>query len=99
MPTVPVEFLRGVLGVLCVFFAHMTGRSAAGVRQGRQRLSRLYAWILRTTLCAVLLVFRHDIDFMVVAVWTLSAAAFAAGFWMVLHQKPPEDLSHEIFPE
>ena len=99
MPNVPIEFLRGVLGVLCIFFAHMTGRSAAAVRQGRGRLSRLYAWVIRTTLCAVFMAMRHDIDVMAIAVWALAAAAFAAGMWVVFHQKPPEDLTHEIFPE
>ncbi len=99
MPNVPTEFLRGVLGVLCLFFAHMTGRSAAAVRQGRQRLSRLYAWILRTGLCAAFMIFRHDVDVIAIAVWCLAAAAFAAGYWLVVNQKPPEDLTHEIFPE
>jgi hypothetical protein len=30
--------------------------------------------------------------------WALSAAAFAGGWWQASHQKPPEDLSHEIVP-
>jgi len=29
---VPIEFLRGVLGILCIFFAHTLGRAAAAVR-------------------------------------------------------------------
>jgi hypothetical protein len=98
MPQVPVEFLRGVLGVLCVFFAHMAGRSAAAVRQGRQRRSRLLSWILRAVLCAVFLVFRHEIDATAILVWALAAAAAAAGFWLASRQRPDEDLSREIFP-
>jgi hypothetical protein len=35
----------------------------------------------------------------VITVWALELALFAAGYWMVLNQKPPEDLTHEIFPE
>lgn len=96
---VSLEFLRGVLGVLCVFFAHMAGRSAAAVRQGRQRVSRLYGWVLRTALCGAILVFRHEIDSVAVGVWTVAAIAFGAGMWDVLRQRPSEDLSHEIFPE
>ena len=99
MPNVPVEFLRGVLGVLCIFFAHMAGRSFMAVRKGQQRISRLYAWVLRTLMCAVILVFRHPLDNIAVAVWTLAAAAFAVGAWSFSRQKPPEDLTHEIFPE
>ncbi|HLH18669.1 MAG TPA: hypothetical protein VKX45_15725 [Bryobacteraceae bacterium] len=98
MPNVPIEFLRGVLGVLCVFFAHMAGRSAAAVRMGRQRRPRLYSWILRTVLCAVFVVFRHEIDATAILVWALAAAAFALGLWLASRQKPEEDLTHEIFP-
>jgi len=99
MPNVPVEFLRGVLGVLCIFFAHMAGRSSMAVRKGQQRISRLYGWIIRTLMCAAIMVFRHPLDNIAIAVWTLAAAAFAVGMWNVSRQKPPEDLTHEIFPE
>src|SRR5215467_10618550 len=99
MPSVPFEFLRGVLGVLTIFFAHMAGRSAMAVRKGQQRVSRLYGWVLRTVVCAVILVFRHPVDGTAIAVWALAAAAFAAGLWTVSRQKPPEDLTHEIFPQ
>jgi hypothetical protein len=30
--------------------------------------------------------------------WALAAAAFAGGWWHASHQKPPEDLSHDIVP-
>ena len=99
MPQVPIEFLRGVLGVLCLFFAHMSGRSFAAVRQGRQRRSRFYSWVFRTVLCAVFVVFRHEIDAMAIVVWALAVAAFAAGVWLASRHKPDEDLTHEIFPE
>lgn len=99
MPNVPMDFLRGVLGVLCVFFAHMAGRSLAAVRKGQQRSSRLYAWITRTLLCAVFVFFRQGLDFIAIIVCSLAAIAFGAGTYVVTHQKPPEDLTHEIFPE
>src|SRR5919206_83506 len=99
MPTVPTEFLRGVLALLCLFFGYMGGRSAAAVAKGRQRLTRLYTWLIRILLASAALAFRRDIDGVIIAVWTLEAAAFAAGYWMVLRQKPPEDLTHEIFPQ
>jgi hypothetical protein len=99
MPSIPIEFLRGVLGVLCVFFAHMAGRSAALVRLGRQRPARLYAWIVRVVLCAVFVFFRQGLDFVGILVVAFSAIGFGAGMYMVTHQKPPEDLTHQIFPE
>ena len=99
MPSIPIEFLRGVLGVLCVFFAHMAGRSAALVRLGRARPTSLYAWIVRVVLCAVFVFFRQGLDFVAILVVSFSAIAFGAGMYLVNHQKPPEDLTHQIFPE
>ena len=96
---VSLEFLRGMLGVLCIFFAHMAGRSAMLVRRGQQKITKLYAWVFRTLVCAVLIVFRAPVDTVVVGVWTLSLGAFALGMWAVSRQKPPEDLSDQIFPE
>jgi hypothetical protein len=96
---VSLEFLRGVLGVLCIFFAHMAGRSAAAVRKGQQKISKLYGWILRTVVCAAVMVFRQPVDNTAIAVWTLAVAAFAVGMWAVSRQKPPEDVSGQIFPE
>ena len=96
---VSFDFLRGMLGLLCIFFAHMAGRSAEAVRKGRQKVSRLYGWLIRLFVCAVVLVFRHAVDTMAVGVWAVSAVAFAAGMLLVSRQKPPEDLTHEIFPQ
>lgn len=99
MPNVPIEFIRGVLGLLCLFFGYMAGRAAAAVQKGRMRATRLYTWILRLVVCSVGLVIRNPIDTIAIGVWTLSLAAAAAGYYLVQHEKPPEDLTHEIFPE
>ncbi len=96
---VSLEFLRGMLGLLCIFFAHMAGRSAASVRKGQQKVSKLYGWILRTVVCAAVMVFRQPVDNVAIGVWVLAAAAFAVGMWTVARQKPPEDLGGQIFPE
>ncbi len=94
-----MEFLRGMLGLLCIFFAHMAGRSAASVRRGQQKITKLYAWILRTVVCALVIVFRSPVDSMAIGVWVVSLAAFAIGMLAVSRQKPVEDLSDQIFPE
>jgi len=94
-----LEFLRGMLGLLCIFFAHMAGRSAESVRKGQQKITKLYAWILRTVVCALVIVFRSSVDTMAIGIWVVSLAAFALGMFAVSRQKPPEDLSDQIFPE
>jgi hypothetical protein len=49
---VPIELLRAMLAVLCVFFAHMLGRSAGGVFHGETRRGRMYGWLVRVLITA-----------------------------------------------
>jgi len=96
---VPIEFLRGILGILCVFFAHMLGRSAAAVHAGRQKRTRMYAWVIRTTVCGAALLFRHEVDAVAIGVYVVAAGVLALGFWAEQRPKKDEDLSQEIFPD
>ena len=99
MPNLPIEFIRGVLGLLCLFFGYMGGRAAAAVSKGQAPGRRLFTWIARMLVCSFALTIRNPIDTLVIGVWVLELAVFGLGYWAVLNQKPPEDLSHEIFPE
>lgn len=96
---VSFEFLRGALGVIGIACAFMTGRAGAAIRKGWMKPSRLSAWILRVLVCLGALVIRHPVDTVAVVVWTLALAAFAAGWIATARQRPPEDLTHQIFPE
>ena len=96
---VSLEFLRGALGVLCILFAHMAGRSGAAVRKRQQKVSRVYAWVLRAMVCGIGVALRHSLDSIDIGVWVLSAAAFAAGWWDSSREKKTEDLTQQIFPE
>jgi hypothetical protein len=95
-----LEFLRGVLGIIGLACAYMAGRSLAVVRRGwqRQRSARPYAWIIRATVCLAAIVFRYPVDAIAITLWGLSIVAFGVAYWQILHQKPQEDLSHDIFP-
>jgi hypothetical protein len=95
---VPTEFLRGFLGLLGLGCAFMAGRAMAAVRNRQVRLSRLYAWLIRTLVCMLALSFRHPVDTLSIGIWTLALIAFGGGYWQATHQKPPEDLSGEIVP-
>jgi hypothetical protein len=98
---VPVsfEFLRGVVGVLGIFFAYLAGRAGAQVRKKQQKLARFYGWVTRTALCLIAISIRHELGALDIAIWALIAAAFALGWWNAAHAKPPEDLTQQIFPE
>ena len=93
------EFLRGVIGMIGLGCAYMAGRSLVMFRKGWHKIGKLYGWIIRATVCLLAVAFRHDIDAVAIGVWAAAAALFAAGYWSASHTKPPEDLTHEIFPE
>src|SRR5579875_118060 len=97
--SVSFEFLRGVLGVLGIFFAYLAGRSGAHARKGQQKLTRFYGWGIRADACLIVVSIRHPLGALDFAIWVLSAASFALGWWEAARAKPPEDLTHEIFPQ
>ena len=95
---VSYEFLRGVLGIIGLGCGYMAGRSVVAVRKGWQKLSNLYGWMIRAVVCLTAIVFRHPVDGIAMTLWALAALAFAGGHWQMQHHRPPEDLSHDIFP-
>ena len=95
---VPIEFLRGLLGALCVFFAHFLGRSLVRVIQGKQKQSRLVAWAVRTLITGAAILYRHPLDVVAIIVFVLALLSAAAGAWDEYRPKPePEDLTKRIF--
>lgn len=96
---VSFEFLRGVLGVVGIACAFMAGRSLVAVRKGWQKLGTLYGWIIRSVVCLSAIIFRHPVDNTAIILWVLAAAMFLVALWQTSKRKPPEDLTHQIFPE
>ena len=94
-----MEFLRGVLGLFGIGCAYMTGRSVIAVRKGWQKISRLYAWLIRTVLCLAAMAFRFPVDFVDFLMWGLALVSFGAGLWSTSREKPQEDLTRTIFPD
>jgi hypothetical protein len=95
---VSFEFLRGTLAVVGLGCAYMSGRSAVAVRKGWIKLSKLYGWLIRTFVCLAAIVVRHPVDTLAIAVWCLSVVVFGIACWHMMNQKPPEDLTNQIFP-
>jgi len=97
----PIEFLRGVVGLIGVGCAHMFARTMVATRRGQIKLHRMYAWVFRTFLCllAVWYPMRGVTDTVDMVVWGLSFVAFAFGYWDATREKKQEDLTHEMFPD
>ncbi len=101
MPAVPIQFLRGLVGFIGIGCAYMLARAVVAMRKGQVRVSRMYAWLIRTSLCLLAVWYpeRASIDLVDLIVWALAALAFAVGYWDASRVKKQEDLTHEIFPE
>ena len=97
--SVSFEFLRGVLGVLGVFFAYVAGRTGARVRKGAEKLTRFYGWLVRAAACIIVVSIRHPVEAMDIVIWLLCAAAFGLAWWDASRARTQEDLTHQIFPE
>ena len=96
---VSFDFLRGAIGVIGIGCAFMTGRAAGAIRKGWMKPARITGWLLRDFVCLAALVIRHPVDSVAIAVWALAVLAFAGGWIITARQQPPEDLTHQIFPE
>jgi hypothetical protein len=95
---VPIDFLRGVLGLIGAGCAHMLGRTVIAVRKGWQKPPRIYGWAIRTGACLAAMAYRNPVDAAAILIWTLAAAAFAAGLWAASRERKEEDLTRTIFP-
>jgi hypothetical protein len=94
-----LEFMRGVLGALALGCVYMAARSLVAYRNGWQKISRLWAWGLRTAVCLAAVAYRHPVDTTDIVVLSLGVLVFALGYWEASRPRKQEDLSHEIFPE
>jgi hypothetical protein len=96
---VPFGLLRGMLGLLCLFFAHFLGRSWIRFRRGSEKISRLIAWTLRTVVTLLGVLWFRPLDAFAIVVIVLGAVSLAAGLFLEWQPKHEEDLTRTIFPE
>ena len=94
---VSIEFLRGVLGALSLFFAHFLGRAAANFARGLQRKRRFYSWLLRYVVTVAAVCWR-GVDRMAIIFLALSVVSLGIGVWDERRPKKDEDLSRTMFP-
>ena len=94
---IPLDMLRGILGLLCLFFAHFLGRSILRVSRGQQRSRHLVGWLLRTLICVGGVLWNRGVDTMAIVIFTLAAASLVIGAWDEQRPKKQEDLTRQIF--
>ena len=93
-----LEFLRGLLGGLSIFFAHFLGRAIVKVSKGRERKRALYTWALRFVITIGAVCYR-SVDRLAIIVLVLDVGAFALGWWDEWRPKREEDLTRTMFPD
>ena len=94
-----MEFLRGIVGVIGIGCAYMTGRAYALLRKRQTTQFRLFSWVFRTVLCMIAVTFRHELDFADIAITAVVVIAFALGIWQNSRIKKEEDLTRTMFPD
>ena len=94
---VPLDLLRAMLALLCLFFAHFLGRSIVRVRRGVQKPRHLYGWLIRALITAAVIFWRGGWDAITIASFALSAGSLGLGIWMEQRPRQEEDLTREIF--
>lgn len=95
---VSLEFLRGLVGGISIFFAHFLGRSIVLVSKGKQGRRPLYTWAFRYAL-ATAAVCYHGVDLLAIVVLAAGAVTLALGIWDERRPKKQEDLAKMMFPE
>jgi hypothetical protein len=83
-----MEFLRGIVGVIGIGCAFMTGRAFVLYRKGVQTQFRFFGWVFRTVLCMIAVGLRHATDTADIVIWGLAVLAFAAAVWQNSREKP-----------
>lgn len=92
--------LRIVLGLMCVAFAHLLGRSLARSSRAARRGLGPASWALRTLLAGAAITWRAGLDALTALVYLLAAIAAATGYYLERRPpKPPEDLTKQMFAD
>jgi len=95
---VSLEFLRGLLGCLSLFFAHFLGRTIGKVSKRKSSRRQLFTWTLRFVLTLAAVCYRA-VDKLAIIILILDALALATGWWDEWRPKHEEDLTQTMFPD
>ena len=94
----PIGVLRLMMGVFCVLFSFLLGKSAIRLHRGQERRSRTLAWTLRTVLTGVAASWRAGFDEITVGAFALALLSLAGGAYLEWRPRHREELDKIIFP-
>ena len=94
-----LTLLRGIVGLLCVLFAHFLGRSVQRRLWRGDRKAPLVTWVLRTAVTVVAVVWRSGLDGLSWIVFGAAAISAGLGFYVESRPQRQEDPTKEMFPD
>jgi hypothetical protein len=94
---IPLDILRGFLGLLLMFFAHFLGRAIVRVRVRHEPPRKLYGWLVRALVTTLAILYQRGFDSIAIAELALAAASLAAGVWDENRPRREEDLTGQMF--
>jgi hypothetical protein len=92
-----LHFIRIVLLLLAVFFAHFLGRVIARLRRHKLPCTKAITWFLRTAVALFGIVWIRGFDLLSIVALVLCAAAVAAGMWIENRTRKVEEI--HLFPD
>jgi hypothetical protein len=93
----PISLIRGLLGLLCIFFAHFLGRSIVRFRQGKEPRSRVIHWALRAVATGAGVLWR-GLDTISLVVLGLAVVSLLAGLRLETRPRQVDHLEKQMFP-
>ena len=95
----PLGLIRGILGVLCIFFTHIFGRSIAERLRSQNRTPGLARPFLRAFVTALAVTWQGGFDRLTIVVFLLALASGGLGFYLERRPKKVETVSLGILSD
>lgn len=92
-----LQFVRIVLLLLAVLFAHFLGRVIARLRLQKQPYTKAATWFLRTVVALGGVAWIRGFDRTTIVALALCAIAVAAGMWIETRPRKVEEV--HLFPD
>jgi hypothetical protein len=90
--TVPIQFLRFIVGLLAVLFAYGLGRVATRLRRNHLPMTKALTWFLRTAVAVLAILWTRGFDSLGIVLLSLTALSCAAGVYIEMRPRKTEEI-------